>query len=151
MGKLIVYSLGFALVVLMFFGGGRGSKVEERQGAASAPQVVVPTQVVSAESLSAAYESNRVAADDTYQGKILQVYGEVYRVDKTNDGYAYIVFKGKDDFHFLNALLLPSPKNGKTVLELSPGNIVEVRCASVEQLLGSPALIGCAIVSVNGR
>ena len=88
-------------------------------------QSKTPSYTLSADQLYREYESNEVAADEKYKGKIIIVYGEIQDIGKDIMDEPYIVIGGGG---FLDGVQCSFTKSqGSSIASLSKGQNVKVK------------------------
>lgn len=108
----------------------------------------IPTINVSAERLFEDYQTNEVAADSVYKGKILAVSGRVTSISKDITDSTYLMLATSNEFMGVHADL-----DGSEVSEaatLVPGNRVTVVCKGNGMIVGSPMLDDCKFQPQSG-
>lgn len=139
-----VLAVLFAVFVLaVIFGGGDDSKssLSDNSQAQAKPESIEPPVVVAAKDLVKDYESNEVAADQKYKGKILEVSGKVAGIDSGIGDAANVRLVGTNDFN--SALASGDDEFTKYAATLSKGVNITLICLSDGEVLGSPSLKEC--------
>lgn len=83
-----------------------------------------------------AYSTNEVATSQALAGKIIQFTAPVMSIDEDFTNSAVLAFSTGDEFSKLQATLKDSDK--AAAAQLSPGQVVTVRCASFRRIMDSP-------------
>jgi hypothetical protein len=83
-----------------------------------------------------AYSTNEVATSQALAGKIVQFTAPVMSIDEDFTNSAVLAFSTGDEFSKLQATLKDSDK--AAAAQLSPGQVVTVRCASFRRIMDSP-------------
>ncbi|HTV54040.1 MAG TPA: hypothetical protein VMI06_03915, partial [Terriglobia bacterium] len=103
-----------------------------------------PAMPVSALELFSAYQSNEVAADNKYKGRLLLVSGYVESINKDFIDNPYLMLATPNEFMGIRADL--NKEEESTAAQLSKGEPINLRCTGGGMTLGSPILNGCSIV-----
>jgi len=106
--------------------------------AAKAPE---KAESVSAMALWRAYQANEVAADDDFKGKLLEVTGEVAKIDKDFMDDIVVNLRSGNQFMATHAYVEDSEKSAAK--HLSKGDTVTLRCTGGGMIIGSPVLRDC--------
>lgn len=101
----------------------------------------VSAQAVSAMALWKDYQANEVAADEDYKGKLLDVTGEVTKIDKDFMDDIIVNLRSGNQFMSTHAYVDDSEK--RTAARLSKGETVTLRCQGGGMIIGSPVLREC--------
>ncbi len=137
--------IGLAIVVFMLSKCGEGVIAEQdAQTARLVSADSAPGTQVSARELFRAYAANEAAAQEQYGNRILDVTGTVDSVnlDLTNEP----VVRLETDNQFMSAMVNLIDSEKPKAAGLSKGQTIMVRCAGVNEIIGSPALQDCAII-----
>ncbi|HLI17453.1 MAG TPA: lysozyme inhibitor LprI family protein [Rhodanobacteraceae bacterium] len=109
-------------------------------GNAQAPQAAAaqarPVFVTTPADLYRAYSTNEVATNQALAGKTIQFTAPVLSIDEDFTDSAVLAFSTGDEFSKLQATLKDSDK--AAAAQLSPGQVVTVRCATFQRILDSP-------------
>lgn len=136
-------------VVLVIVAGIFGSKTpagnssaNEAQAANAAPAAPRPTPVaVTASALFDAYDSNEVAADQKYKGKLLAVSGSVQSIDKDAFNNIVVTLKTRNEFMPVHAYL--GKEYEAVAASLSKGQKISWECNGDGKIIGSPIIREC--------
>ena len=90
-----------------------------------------------------AYSTNEVATSQALAGKIIQFTAPVMSIDEDFTNSAVLAFSTGDEFSKLQATLKDSDK--AAAAQLSPGQVVTVRCASFQRIMDSPMGNDCTL------
>lgn len=109
--------------------------------AAKPAKVPEKAESVSAMALWRAYQANEVAADDDFKGKLLEVTGEVAKIDKDFMDDIVVNLRSGNQFMATHAYVEDSEKSAAK--RLSKGDTVTLRCIGGGMIIGSPVLRDC--------
>ena len=135
-GCLIVLVI-IVLVVIFFILPDNGE--EKNQKIVSSPPIKI-----SAVQLSKEYDANKVAADQKYEDKTLEVPGIIDDIGKDILGKPYIILKGKGDLLF-GIQCMFNPEDENKLANLSKGQAITVKCLMLGELIGNVILKDCVI------
>lgn len=114
-------------------------------GDAQAPQASAaqarPVFVTTPVDLYRAYSTNEVATNQALAGKTIQFTAPVLSIDEDFTNSAVLKFSTGDQFNDLQVTLKDSDK--AAAAQLSPGQVVTVRCASFDRMMDSPMGSDC--------
>lgn len=114
-------------------------------GDAQAPQTAAaqarPVFVTTPADLYHAYSTNEVATNQALAGKTIQFTAPVLSIDEDFTNSAVLAFATGDQFNNLQATLKDSDK--AAAAQLSPGQVVTVRCVSFDRMMDSPMGSDC--------
>lgn len=103
----------------------------------------VETVKVTAQELFSAYESNEVAADKQFKGKILEVTGTISSIDSGFGDGAIVQINTSNDFQSVSAQGDDSFTDAAATL--SKGQQVTMVCKGDGEVIGSPMLGDCVV------
>lgn len=86
------FILGFAL------------PTESTEQSANINQDMSPEHHLSVDELMSAYESNKLAAERTYSGKVVQISGVIYSITASGEKSATVTLNGSDDSNWLKSV-----------------------------------------------
>lgn len=95
--------------------------------------------------LIGAYDANEAAAQARFSGKDLIVTAQVDRVNLDGDNQPFVNLASNDTFLPVQLHFLPSAAGAAA--GLVKGEEYRFRCASVSEMLGSPMLQDCELIS----
>lgn len=98
--------------------GGRET-VDGRQEGPTPSPIVPSGEAVTARQLSGSYETNEVAADGYYKGRMLKISGRVERIGKDILDQRYILLRGSDELHGVQCVFPDSAD--RQLAEVRPG------------------------------
>lgn len=99
------------------------------------------------EKLHKDYMDNPIAADEKYKGKILELTGEVYNIDREIAGNPYITFNVGGEYSFKDVRITFKKSEEKKVTELKKGQTITIRGECRGTLLSTTvSLNDCEIV-----
>ena len=107
-----------------------------------------PAFVTTPADLYRAYSTNEVATDQSLVGKVVQFTAPVKSIDKDFTDSAVLSFATGDEFTNLQATLKDSDK--AAAAQLTPGQVVTVRCQSFKRIIDSPMGNDCTF-AVGGE
>jgi hypothetical protein len=93
--------------------------------------------------LWAAYDSNEVAADERYKGKLLRVVGTLASIDKDFLDKVVLRLRSPNQFMHTSATLVDAQKGAAA--SLRKGMEITVECECAGRIVGSPVLRKCEI------
>ncbi len=102
---------------------------------------------VSPEVLRAAYSANQVSADQTYQGKLLEISGTVDTIGKDILDEAYITFETNDSYAFDKVQCMFRVTNEGELVNLSKGQIVTVQGTMSGVVISGPIVKNCRVIA----
>jgi len=102
-----------------------------------------PIKMTSGE-LSKAYNANEVAADNSYKGKKLLIYGRIVSISKDAMDDIYILLRGKDEFTDVHIAL----SDANVAAKLKKGQLVKVQGEGAGMILGSPIVSNGKVLEV---
>ena len=105
--------------------------------------VPVETVAVTARELFSAYESNEVAADKQFKGKMLEVTGTISSIDSGFGDGAIVQLSTGNDFQSVSAQGDDSFTD--VAATLSKGQQVTMICKGDGEVIGSPMLGDCVV------
>ena len=108
-----------------------------------------PAFVTTPADLYRAYSTNEVATDQALAGKVIQFTAPVKSIDKDFTDSAVLTFATGDDFNNLQATLKNSDK--AAAAQLTPGQVVTVRCDSFKRIIDSPMGNDCTFSASPGN
>lgn len=111
--------------------------------AAAAPEEVVE---VTAEELWAAYDQNELAGDKAYKGKTLVVTGVLDSIESGLGDTPYLTLRAGDEYNFNTPQAHFDKAETDSLISLSKGETVTLRCIGDGEIIGSPMLSDCTIV-----
>ena len=109
----------------------------------NAPVETVETVAVTARELFSAYESNEVAADKQFKGKMLEVTGTISSIDSGFGDGAIVQLSTGNDFQSVSAQGDDSFTD--VAATLSKGQQVTMICKGDGEVIGSPMLGDCVV------
>lgn len=138
----------FGLIALGFIGAMLGDETDGATSDASlnGATAVESTEValpVTAQQLFDAYDSNEVAADKQYKGKLLQIDGKVASIDSGLTDNAQVQLATSNDFMSVTATGDESFDNAAA--GLSKNQSVSLLCRGEGEIIGSPMVGDCVI------
>lgn len=139
MKKIFSHVLSAALAVGFLFIA-LGSDDEKETEAAIANEA--PAMTVSAEELYADYESNGVAADKKYKGKVLLVSGRVNNIDRDIMDDIYVTLTGDGVFGDVQCMFAEDHVN--EAADLSKGQYITIK-GKCDGKLMNVLMKGCSI------
>jgi len=110
--------------------------------AKASPAQQAPTPIDAAE-LFDAYQSNEVAADDRFKGRMLAVRGTVQSIDKDFTGDIVVRLATSNQFMPVDATLKAAEKS--SAARLAKGTTVQLTCKGRGMVIGRPQLAGCSV------
>lgn len=93
-----------ALVVIIGMMSGGDNNNQPANNTVETATLDEPPIVVSAREIASDYDDNKVAADQKYKGKILEVSGIVASIDSSVGDQAIVQLAGKKEIPFITAL-----------------------------------------------
>lgn len=118
-----------------------GTNAGDAQAPQAAPAQARPVFVTTPADLYRAYSTNEVATNQALAGKTIQFTAPVLSIDEDFTNSAVLAFATGDQFNNLQATLKDSDK--AAAAQLSPGQVVTVRCASFDRIMDSPMGSAC--------
>jgi hypothetical protein len=107
---------------------GDDKKTASGTDASSASPPSAPDVTVDAPQLFADYQANGVAADEKYKGKILEISGNVDKIDKDITDTIYVTLSNGDEFQIFNVQLFFSDAYKAETARLQKGDFLRARC-----------------------
>ncbi|MGP5406097.1 OB-fold protein [Psychrobacter celer] len=98
---------------------------------------------VTAQQLFDAYDSNEVAADKQYKGKLLQIDGKVASIDSGFTDNAQVQLATSNDFMSVTAT--GNEAFDDAAASLSKGQSISLLCRGEGEIIGSPMVGDCVI------
>ena len=98
---------------------------------------------VTAQQLFDAYDSNEVAADKQYKGKLLQIDGKVASIDSGLTDNAQVQLATSNDFMSVTAT--GDEAFDDAAVNLSKGQAISLLCRGEGEVIGSPMVGDCVI------
>lgn len=98
---------------------------------------------VTAQQLFDAYDSNEVAADKQYKGKLLQIDGKVASIDSGFTDNAQVQLATSNDFMSVTAT--GNEAFDDAAASLSKGQSISLLCRGEGEVIGSPMVGDCVI------
>lgn len=148
--KKILIGIVVAFIVLVIIGALMGedtstddSSSTANTSATSENDAPVETIAVTALELFSAYESNEVAADKQFKGKILEVTGTISSIDSGFGDGAIVQLNTGNDFQNVSAQGDDSFTD--VAATLSKGQQVTMVCKGDGEVIGSPMLGDCVV------
>ena len=114
----------------------------------SAVQAEVPEEVieVTAEELWAAYDKNELAGDKAYKDKTLIVTGVLNSIESGLGDTPYLTLKAGDEYNFNTPQAHFNKSETDSLIALSKGENVTLKCTGNGEVMGSPMLSDCTLV-----
>ncbi len=104
-----------------------------------------PDETISAFALSAEFEDNKIRAEQSYKGRVLEVSGEVYTIGKSL-GSRYVVLEGSNPFAITGRVQCSfSSKHDSELARLSKGDRIKICGKCIGTTLGQISLSNCYI------
>lgn len=100
---------------------------------------------VNYKSLADEFESNSVAAENRYEGRVIHVQGPIYSIDKDFTGSPYITLSGAYDLAIIRCEI---GNNSAGIEELRKGQLVTIGGVVGDTTMGV-SLDPCKVISVN--
>ena len=144
--KKILIGIVIAFIVLIIIGALMGEDTSTDTidtSAAIENNVPVETVAVTARELFSAYESNEVAADKQFKGKMLEVTGTISSIDSGFGDGAIVQLSTGNDFQSVSAQGDDSFTD--VAATLSKGQQVTMICKGDGEVIGSPMLGDCVV------
>lgn len=108
-------------------------------------EVGEPEVVVTAKELLADYESNEMAADKKYKGKVLEVTGVVNSIDSGVSDNAVVQIGSGEEYDFMSVSAQGDEAFDEAAINISKGEKVTVTCISKGEVIGFPQLEDCVM------
>ena len=149
--KWVGISFGGLAVLMILVGVFAGKKPASEAASAAqpvadaAPAPVAPAPVavaVTAGALYDAYDSNEVAADQKYKGKLLAISGTVQSIDKDVLDNIIVTLKTKNEFMAVRAYL--NKEHEPLAASLGKGQKISWTCTGDGKMIGSPVIRDCS-------
>ena len=148
--KKILIGIVVAFIVLIIIGALMGEDTSTTDtnntvdtSAAIENNAPVETVAVTARELFSAYESNEVAADKQFKGKMLEVTGTISSIDSGFGDGAIVQLSTGNDFQSVSAQGDDSFTD--VAATLSKGQQVTMICKGDGEVIGSPMLGNCIV------
>ena len=148
--KKILIGIVVAFIVLIIIGALMGEDTSTTDtnntvdtSAAIENNAPVETVAVTARELFSAYESNEVAADKQFKGKMLEVTGTISSIDSGFGDGAIVQLSTGNDFQSVSAQGDDSFTD--VAATLSKGQQVTMICKGDGEVIGSPMLSDCVV------
>ena len=148
--KKILIGIVVAFIVLIIIGALMGEDTSTTDtnntvdtSAAIENNAPVETVAVTARELFSAYESNEVAADKQFKGKMLEVTGTISSIDSGFGDGAIVQLSTGNDFQSVSAQGDDSFTD--VAATLSKGQQVTMICKGDGEVIGSPMLGDCVV------
>ena len=148
--KKILIGIVVAFIVLIIIGALMGEDTSTTDtdntvdtNAAIENNAPVETVAVTARELFSAYESNEVAADKQFKGKMLEVTGTISSIDSGFGDGAIVQLSTGNDFQSVSAQGDDSFTD--VAATLSKGQQVTMICKGDGEVIGSPMLGDCVV------
>ena len=148
--KKILIGIVVAFIVLIIIGALMGEDTSNTDtnntvdtSAAIENNAPVETVAVTARELFSAYESNEVAADKQFKGKMLEVTGTISSIDSGFGDGAIVQLSTGNDFQSVSAQGDDSFTD--VAATLSKGQQVTMICKGDGEVIGSPMLGDCVV------
>ncbi len=148
--KKILIGIVVAFIVLIIIGALMGEDTSTTDtnntvdtSAAIENNAPVETVAVTARELFSAYESNEVAADKQFKGKMLEVTGTISSIDSGFGDGAIVQLSTGNDFQSVSAQGDDSFTD--VAATLSKGQQITMICKGDGEVIGSPMLGDCVV------
>lgn len=148
--KKILIGIVVAFIVLIIIGALMGEDTSTTDtnntvdtSAAIQNNAPVETVAVTARELFSAYESNEVAADKQFKGKMLEVTGTISSIDSGFGDGAIVQLSTGNDFQSVSAQGDDSFTD--VAATLSKGQQITMICKGDGEVIGSPMLGDCVV------
>lgn len=100
---------------------------------------------VTARDLAAAYEENEAGAQMKYGKSVLNISGVIASIDLDMEDKPFLVLQGTNEFMGPQAKLDAASQAKAPALK--KGQKIKLTCAKVTEMIGTPMLDGCSIIS----
>lgn len=110
----------------------------DAQQSAPTPEVAIET---TPDQLKTAYDTNEVAADNIFKGKIIRIVGTVSSIDKDFTDDVVVQLATSDQFTHVGATMDDSEKGAAAALR--KGQKVSVECQRIMRVLDTPVASKC--------
>ncbi|ADG61221.1 hypothetical protein D6D94_01120 [Moraxella catarrhalis] len=136
----VIALIGLGIIIGMLSGGDNNNQSASNNTAEPAAPAE-PPMMVSATEIASDYDDNEVAADQKYKGKMLEVSGNVARIDSGVGDKAIVQLVGKNEFQTVSA----QGNNDFTqyATTLKKGQDIVLVCKGDGEVIGSPQLKNC--------
>ena len=136
----IVYFIGLAIFAAVVTGSAESARVATEQ-ATEQKMAEGPVEAVSARDLFAAYETNEVAADQRFKGKVIEVTGRIEGIDQDFSDQPLVRLDSGDMIRSVQAGGL----DASIAATLSKGSEVTLVCIGAGEVVGTPRLDECRV------
>jgi len=100
-----------------------------------------PTMEVTPDELQTAYDTNEVAADNIYKGKVIRIIGKIASIDKDFTDDVVIQLATSNQFMHVSASMIDAERD--RAANLRKGQSISLDCESVMRVIGTPAASKC--------
>lgn len=135
-----------AVAVLALIGCDDTTTTAQSDTATEAPAAPEEVIEVTAEELWAAYDKNELAGDQAYKDKTIVVTGVLDSIESGLGDTPYLTLRAGDEYNFNTPQAHFDKSETDSLVTLSKGESVTLRCKGDGEIMGSPMLSGCTIV-----
>lgn len=143
--KKIVLALIVLFVLALIFGSGddKSTSTTSSTSNQSTEETQETTIAVTAREIFSAYESNEVAADQKYKGKLLEITGKVAGIDSGFNDNAIVNLATSNEF--MNLQASGDDSFTEKAASLTKGQEVKMICRGEGEVAGFPMVGECVI------
>lgn len=135
-----------AVAVLALAGCDDTTTTTQSDAVTEAPAASEEVAEVTAEELWAAYDKNELAGDQAYKDKTIVVTGVLDSIESGLGDTPYLTLRAGDEYNFNTPQAHFDKSETDSLVTLSKGESVTLRCKGDGEIMGSPMLSNCTIV-----